>query len=103
MQVWPESIEWHEQSKMLALAWPSESEMWLSANQLRLACRCAGCEQARRQGHTIALISDSLSVEGISPVGIAGLQLSFSDGHDRGIYPWAYLRQLAQAHRMEAA
>ncbi|MBH8614570.1 DUF971 domain-containing protein [Pseudomonas mohnii] len=24
-----------------------------------------------------------------------GLQLIFSDGHDRGIYPWPYLAQLA--------
>ncbi|VVQ11755.1 hypothetical protein PS938_03710 [Pseudomonas fluorescens] len=23
-----------------------------------------------------------------------GLQLVFSDGHERGIYPWAYLAQL---------
>jgi DUF971 family protein len=24
------------------------------------------------------------------------LQLLFSDGHERGIYPWALLRQIAQ-------
>jgi DUF971 family protein len=24
-----------------------------------------------------------------------GLQLIFSDGHDRGIFPWPYLAQLA--------
>jgi DUF971 family protein len=103
MQAWPETIEWHAQTKMLALAWPSEPETRLSASLLRQACRCATCEQARRQGQTVALTDHSLSVAEISPVGITGLQLSFSDGHDRGIYPWAYLRQLAQRRSMEPA
>jgi DUF971 family protein len=26
----------------------------------------------------------------------AGLNLVFSDGHRRGIYPWAYLRELEE-------
>jgi DUF971 family protein len=28
-------------------------------------------------------------------VGSVGLQLFFSDGHERGIYPWPYLYALA--------
>ncbi|MDA3875695.1 MAG: gamma-butyrobetaine hydroxylase-like domain-containing protein [Halothiobacillus sp.] len=32
------------------------------------------------------------TVEG---VGGYGVQIIFQDGHDRGIYPWAYLRELA--------
>ncbi|WP_130911983.1 gamma-butyrobetaine hydroxylase-like domain-containing protein, partial [Pseudomonas sp. Sample_9] len=27
-----------------------------------------------------------------------GVQLVFSDGHQRGIYPWAYLAQLDSSH-----
>lgn len=26
--------------------------------------------------------------------GVAGLQLFFSDGHDRGVFPWHYLWEL---------
>jgi DUF971 family protein len=29
------------------------------------------------------------------PVGQYALNLRFSDGHERGIYPWALLRELA--------
>jgi DUF971 family protein len=29
------------------------------------------------------------------PIGRYAIQLHFSDGHDRGIYPWAYLRELS--------
>jgi DUF971 family protein len=30
----------------------------------------------------------------IEVLGSVGVQLFFSDGHNRGIYPWAYLRQI---------
>jgi DUF971 family protein len=29
------------------------------------------------------------------PLGTTALQLFFSDGHERGIYPWTYLKQIA--------
>ncbi len=96
MQAWPESIEWNVPSKTLRLAWPSEPEMHLGAALLRASCRCAGCEQARRQGQAPQITDASLDVLRISPVGVAGLQLHFSDGHERGIYPWSYLRQLSK-------
>jgi DUF971 family protein len=96
MQAWPESIEWNAPSRTLRLAWPSESEVQLSAALLRQACKCASCEQARRHGQMPAVTDTSFDVLQISPVGMSGLQLHFSDGHDRGIYPWPYLRQLSK-------
>jgi DUF971 family protein len=30
----------------------------------------------------------------VNPQGY-GVQLVFDDGHERGIYPWSYLRELA--------
>ncbi|HYQ49053.1 MAG TPA: DUF971 domain-containing protein, partial [Pseudomonas sp.] len=32
-------------------------------------------------------------IERVEPQGY-GVQLVFSDGHERGIYPWPYLREL---------
>jgi DUF971 family protein len=96
MQAWPESIEWHVPSKTLRLTWQGEAEAQISASFLRESCRCANCEQARRQGQQQRFTDTTLDVLQISPVGIAGLQLRFSDGHDRGIYPWPYLKQLSE-------
>ena len=31
----------------------------------------------------------------IELVGSYAINIAFSDGHDRGIYPWAYLREIA--------
>jgi prepilin-type processing-associated H-X9-DG protein len=33
-------------------------------------------------------------IEHVSPMGCYGINIGFSDGHARGIYPWAYLSQL---------
>jgi DUF971 family protein len=40
------------------------------------------------------LVDDRVQVVEVNAQGY-GLQLIFSDGHDRGIYPWPYLAQLA--------
>ena len=36
-----------------------------------------------------------ISLAEVVEFGVAGLQVVFSDGHRRGIFPWEYLRQLA--------
>ncbi|AMW83652.1 hypothetical protein AK972_2852 [Pseudomonas yamanorum] len=38
----------------------------------------------------LPLVSDRIRVLKVHPQGY-GVQLIFSDGHQRGIYPWAYL------------
>jgi DUF971 family protein len=68
----------------------------LAAVTLRTACRCADCKAAALQGRAEVLPAD-LRLVGAAPVGHYALQLVFSDGHDRGIYPWSLLRALQPA------
>ncbi|HEU6455062.1 MAG TPA: gamma-butyrobetaine hydroxylase-like domain-containing protein [Roseateles sp.] len=91
----PTQVVWHQASGMLQLAWADGREVSLTALRLRSACKCAGCEQGRRTGRPPVTPVDTM-LTGIQPVGASGVQLVFSDGHDRGIYPWSYLHQLAQ-------
>lgn len=44
----------------------------------------------------IELMTDNASVTELVLMGTTGVQIKFSDGHDRGIYPWGYLRAIAQ-------
>ena len=64
---------------------------------LRARCRCAGCEQLfRTQGaHPEPVLE--IRLEAIHPISDKGLNLVFSDGHGRGIFPWAYLHELGQS------
>ncbi|HEX3139584.1 MAG TPA: DUF971 domain-containing protein, partial [Rhizobacter sp.] len=65
----------------------------LSATLLRLSCHCTDCRRMAAKGGTVTAAT-GLQVTGASPVGGYGVQLHFSDGHDRGIYPWSQLREL---------
>jgi len=61
---------------------------------LRQASRAAS--ELRRQIDGIALVLPAdLHLTGLQPIGNYAVRLLFSDGHDRGIYPWSYLRELA--------
>lgn len=90
----PSGLVDHQASGQLELTWPDGTGFTLTHAALRQACRCAACEQLRRRGPGVAEADEALRLVHIEPVGEQGLNLHFSDGHDRGIYPWAYLRQL---------
>ena len=38
----------------------------------------------------------SVEIVAIAPVGHYAAQITFDDGHDSGLYSWAYLRDLAE-------
>ena len=93
---WPQQVLLHARSGALALTWGAEPPALLPGHRLRAACRCAGCEQARRDGAAPA-VDTAVRLQRLSPIGEFGLQLHFSDGHERGIFPWPYLRELARS------
>ena len=70
-----------------------EAVIVLDHAALREACRCAECQFKRHHGTPIRGPAD-VRITAVEPVGY-GVQLVFSDGHARGIYPWAYLAELA--------
>jgi DUF971 family protein len=73
-----------------------EEKFRLTATHLRNQCRCAACKQLALQGTPVIATADT-QLTNASPVGSYAVQLHFSDGHERGIYPWRYLRELAEA------
>ena len=50
------------------------------------------CRAAARGGH-VSPVDRGLALTNAEPVGQYALQLTFSDGHARGIYPWPLLRE----------
>ena len=93
--IYPSDITDHRSSGVLEIAWPDGTVGHLSHGLLRLQCRCGGCEQRRRSGTLPTQADPSMRLVAIEPVGDKGLNLAFSDGHDRGIYPWPYLHELS--------
>ena len=93
MSILPETIENHAAQGVLALRWPDGSEARFTHARLRAACPCSECRAQRRAG--VELREDAaVRVAAIEPVGAYALNLAFSDGHRRGIYPYAMLAAL---------
>ena len=97
-EVWPLDVTLHQASGRVDVLWSDGLLALLGGAQLRSACRCSACESARRAGRPPAAASDA-AVTSLLPIGDMGLQLIFNDGHDRGIYPWAYLHELSEKGR----
>lgn len=97
MNCLPLTIEDHRASGLLVITWADGSRSRLTHALLRSRCRCAACEQQRRHGDAPPVAAPGVRLDRIEPIGDQGLNLGFSDGHARGIFPWAYLRELGAA------
>lgn len=91
----PSEIALQEGGSRIELRFDAKPSMFLDADELRGACRCAWCTRAKIEG-TFPKAFSGLSIQEIKPIGIYAVNLGFSDGHDRGVFPWSYLRQLAE-------
>jgi DUF971 family protein len=88
----PGTIAIADNGKALRLTY-DDSEHWIPSSRLRLACKCAHCARARIDGKFPGAF-DGVTIETLSPMGHYGVNIGFSDGHGRGIYPWSYLDEL---------
>lgn len=88
----PLSVANSQSEKTLRLSWPDGRESVLNHAELRRQCPCSQCRAFRLRGST-PMVDERVRIVELNPQGY-GLQLVFSDGHERGIYPWPYLADL---------
>lgn len=87
--VLPTRLELASAEGRLRIWWPDGRCQSLKPARLRAACRCAACRNRPSEegpGQDVRVIA-------LEEMGY-GIQIVFSDGHDRGIYPWPYLQTL---------
>ena len=95
----PVSLTLKKQSRQLQVCWGDGSTDLISGQNLRRHCACSSCRSKRQTG--VDLITDNPSVSEIVLMGTTGIQIIFADGHDRGVYPWAYLHAIAKGNAEE--
>jgi len=86
-----------ESENSVSITWSDDSRTVYSAADLRRSCPCAGCVNEWTGERTLkpGQIEDDMTFSSISIVGRYALNFHFSDGHDTGIFSYAYLRKLA--------
>ena len=94
----PEPVQIIEENDAeVSIKWSDDAETHYDAAGLRRSCPCAGCvnEWTGEKMLNDASIPDDISFRHISIVGRYALNFHFSDGHDSGIFSFAYLRKLS--------
>lgn len=80
--------------KELRVTFETGAQIALHAETLRAACRCAHCRRAQIDG-VFPQRFEAVTVDHVAPIGHYAINIAFSDGHARGIFPWSYLAELA--------
>ena len=64
---------------------------------LRCACTCAGCVDEFTGAPLLdpATVPADVAVRAMKLVGHYAMQITWSDGHDTGLYTWTRLREMA--------
>jgi len=75
----------------LAITWPDGVRQTLTAPTLRQMSRSARTESARLKGWDVPA-DDGLTIAAVEAVGVYAINITFSDGYAKGIYPWDMLR-----------
>jgi DUF971 family protein len=89
----PTTIKLHKASRTLELEYGADERYLLPAEFLRVHS-----PSAEVQGHGNPVLQTgklNVALEQIEPAGQYALKLTFSDGHDSGLYTWDYLERLA--------
>ena len=91
----PDKITYHQKDKTLKLTWLSE-EFSLTAELLRVYSPSADYKNLEDSPPVFESGKSSVQINKISKVGNYAIKFLFDDGHDDGIYSWAYLKKLAE-------
>jgi DUF971 family protein len=90
-----------KKDESLTILWSNGRESVYPIQMLRSRCPCAGCKELRTQMSksrlTVLPDTGSSRVAAVTAqmVGNYAVRIEFSDGHDSGIFSFAYLWELA--------
>ena len=91
----PSKIKLHRQSQTLELVF-GEQSFTLSAEFLRVHSPSAEVKGHGPGQEVLQLIKESVEIIDLVAQGRYAIKLVFSDGHDSGLFTWAYLKELGQ-------
>ncbi len=92
---WPTDITAMNKGRTLEVVFDDGKTIRLSAEKLRVESPSAEVKGHSPSQNRIVTGKENVAIVGIEPVGNYAIKIVFDDGHDTGLYTWAYLRALA--------
>ena len=97
-KIYPLEIKLHQSSKLLEIKFNNLTECMLSCEFLRVYSPSAEVRGHGPGQETLQMHKENVGIENIEPIGQYAIKLTFSDGHNTGIYSWDYLYELAATY-----
>ncbi len=97
-KIYPLEIKLHQASKLLEIKFSNLTECMLSCEFLRVYSPSAEVKGHGPGQEILQTHKENVTIENIEPIGQYAIKLTFSDGHDTGIYTWDYLYELAATY-----
>lgn len=95
-EVWPSEIRVSKDKKLLNVSFDDGAAYSLSAEMLRVLSPSAEV-QGHGPGQKVTVPRKrNVEISDIVAAGHYAIRITFSDGHDSGIFTWKYLRELGQ-------
>ena len=92
----PTEIKLHQVSCKLEIAFDNGTRFELPYEFLRVYSPSAEVRGHSPGQEVLQVGKKNIEVKSIDPVGSYAVQLTFSDGHDTGLYSWDYLYELGE-------
>ncbi len=92
----PVSIKLHQKSRILEISFSDGQNFDLSCELLRVYSPSAEVKGHGPGQSVLQTGKENVSIEKIEPVGHYAVKLIFNDGHNTGLYSWAYLYNLGE-------
>lgn len=94
--VLPTSLRALRDQQVFEFEWPAAPKTRVAFRDLRLLCPCAACVDEFTGERIVnpAMVPADVAPVGMKYSGNYALKVTWSDGHDTGIYSWDYLTKL---------
>jgi len=94
----PSELRLRTRSRLLEVSFGPEERYELPFEYLRVHSPSAEVKGHGPGQEVLVTGKEQVGVRTIEPVGQYAVRLVFDDGHDTGLYTWAYLRELGREH-----
>ncbi len=92
----PEALTVHAKSRVLELRFPDGAHFRIPFELMRVYSPSAEVQGHGPGQEVLQTGKREVEMTALAPVGNYGVQPTFSDGHDSGIFTWGYLYHLGQ-------
>ena len=98
MDIVPIAINAKSETGEIEFQWNDQKTDLFTFYQLRCLCQCAQCvdEITGKRILDVESVAQDITIQEMQLVGNYSLKITWSTGHDTGLYTWEFLRKVSQ-------